>query len=333
MEIVHSPEFIRGLSRLGSQHKGCVATIGSFDGVHVGHRALLQNIVKLAKESSLPSLVIVFEPQPNEYFSRERVPARLMRLREKVCALFEAGIDRVLCVRFNESFRSLTAMEFIQRVLVDGIDVKHLIIGDDFRFGCDRTGDFKLLQSCGEQLGFSVADTHTQTAVGERISSTRIRQLLEVDKLQDAAQLLGRDYSICGRVVYGKQMGRTLGVPTANIGLGRYRSPVQGVYAVTMEILNSDLSDTGVNKTIYPAVANVGVKPTVEGGKKPLLEVHAIDVAQLKLDLYGKFVKVYFKKKIRQEKQFSSLAELQSQILMDIEHAKHYFENHTTKLI
>ncbi len=309
MDNSRTQEFINGRARLEAHHRGCVATIGSFDGVHRGHQALVQRVSKVAGSLNLPSLVMIFEPQPNEYFSKERIPARLMRLREKVAALFDAGIDRVLCIRFNEGFRSLTARDFVEQVLVNGIGVKHLIIGDDFRFGCDRAGDFALLEAAGKEFGFAVENTRTQEEDGERISSTRIRHLLEEDKLQQVAALLGRAYTICGRVIYGKQLGRTIGIPTANIGLGRYRSPVQGVYAVKLH----------VGGRAYPAVANVGVKPTVEGNGRPVLEVHAIDQ---KLDIYGQFVQVHFFKKLRKEKHFSSLQELKVQIAQDIEEAK-----------
>lgn len=312
MELTVNREFINGISHLQVRHCGCVATIGSFDGVHRGHQALLEKIVGIAAQSGLPSLVMLFEPQPNEYFSRERMPARLMRLREKVAALFDAGIDRVLCIKFNENFRSLTADAFVEQVLVNGIGLKHLIIGDDFRFGCDRAGDFELLVDRGHKFGFKVEDTLTRQVAGERISSTRIRKLLEEDNLLEAAELLGRDYNVCGRVIYGKQLGRTINVPTANIGLGRFRSPVQGVYAV--ELL--------YDGTVYQAVANVGVKPTVSGGGRPVLEVHAINQT---IDLYGEFVNVRFFKKLRKEKQFSSLDALKDQIAQDIAEAKKYF--------
>lgn len=315
MEIAEDREFIRGLSALHRRHRGCVATIGSFDGVHTGHQALMKNLVAAGRRLQLPSLVMVFEPQPNEYFSRGKVPARLMRLREKVAALFALGVDRVLCVRFNDAFRSLTARAFIEEILVRGLEIQHLIIGDDFRFGCDRVGDFQLLQDAGLRNGFEVKDTGTLLAEGDRISSTRIRQLLADDKLAQAARLLGREYRICGRVVYGQQLGRSIGVPTANIGLGRYHSPVHGVYVV-------ELCADGV---VYPAVANIGLKPTVDGSGKPLLEVHAIDAENARLNLYKKFVSVVFKKKIRAEKQFESLEQLRQQIVEDIASATQYF--------
>lgn len=307
-------EFIHGLSALTPLHLGCVATIGSFDGVHRGHQAVLKQVIAKASEMSLPSLVMVFEPQPSEFFSKQKAPARLMRLREKVNALLAEGVDRVLCLKFDRKLRNLTANQYIESVLVSGVGVKHLVIGDDFRFGCDRAGDFAMLLSEGKRFGFSVADTHTYTEDDERISSTRIRQLLESDRFDQASQLLGHPFSISGRVIYGRQLGQTLGFPTANVGLGRYRSPVNGVYAVTASVNNKSRCFNGV--------ANVGVRPTVDGGAKPLLEVHLLDCD---LNLYGTFMQVDFLQKIRQEVRFSSIAELQRQIEKDVTYARKLF--------
>lgn len=307
-------EFINGLSQLASRHRGCVATIGSFDGVHRGHQAVLKQVIAKAHRLGVPSLAMVFEPQPYEYFAPEQAPARIMRLREKVSALFEEGIDRVLCLKFDRVLRSLSAQAFVEMVLVQRLAVKHLVIGDDFRFGCDRKGDFGFLQKRGPQLGFSVCDTLTQLAGEERISSTRIRALLAEDRLADAAGLLGRDYAISGRVIYGKQLGRTLGFPTCNLGLGRYSPPVHGVYAVTV---HGDEFAAAVN-----GVANVGLRPTVSNGKRPLLEVHLLDFQG---DLYGKCLSVGFCQKLRNEKRFDSLGALQQQIKEDIETARNAF--------
>ncbi len=305
-------EFINGFGGLKPRHRGCVATIGSFDGVHRGHQAVLRQVMEKAKEHDLPSLVMVFEPQPYEYFSREAAPARLMRLREKVAALFAQGIDRVLCLKFNHALRSLSAVDFIEKILVDGIGVEHLIIGDDFRFGCDRAGDFALLKAKGAELGFSVTDTRTQLETGERISSTRIRQLLEQDDLQTAANLLGRSFSVCGKVVHGNRLGRTIGFPTLNIALGRYRSPVHGVYAVKVEI----------EKQLFLGAANVGVKPSVAGRRKPILEVYVFNFSR---EIYGQYVKVSFEKKIRNEMKFSSAEVLKEQIARDVSEIKNHF--------
>ena len=321
-------EFIKGLHNLKARHQGCVATIGSFDGVHRGHQAVLQQVKDKAKELSLPSLVMVFEPLPYEYFSKESAPARLMRLREKVLALFNNDIDRVLCLKFNEALRSLTAQEYVEKVLVDGIGVRHLVIGDDFRFGCDRSGDFEMLIKSGRSHGFSVCDTNTQLERNERISSTRIRKLLADNQLDKAGDLLGRSYCISGRVIYGKQLGRTLGFPTLNIGLGRHRSPVQGVYAVRVQRgVNSGLvaanSIAENTPKLWHGVANVGVRPTVDGVSKPLLEVHLLDS---NIDLYGEFLTVEFQHKIREEQRFSGIEHLKSQIQKDVYSAGEYFE-------
>lgn len=291
-----------------------MATIGSFDGVHLGHQAILARLVEVGRARGLPTLVMVFEPQPHEYFSREKAPARLTRLREKVKALFNFGVDRVLCLRFNAHLRNLSAHAFIREILVEHLAVAHLEIGDDFRFGCDRTGDFQLLQQMGAQYGFQVRDTQTFLLEGERVSSTRVRQLLEAAQFAAAARLLGRPYVISGRVIVGKRLGRTLGVPTANIGLGRYRSPVRGVYAVRVSVPGEEKE--------YLGAANVGVRPTVNGGAKPLLEVHMLDFSG---DLYGRCLQVEFCHKLRDEQKFSSLDELKQQIQRDINATRQFF--------
>ena len=310
------PEFIHGLRELKARYRPCVATIGSFDGVHRGHQVVLNQVKQKARALGLPSMVMLFEPQPYEFFSREQAPPRLMRLREKVTALFEQGIDRVVCIKFSQSFRSLSAEEYIQQVLVEAVGVKSLVIGDDFRFGCDRAGDFALLKDAGAKYGFDVSDTHTQTIDEQRISSTRIRKLLESNQLQDAKELLGKSYSVKGRVIYGQQLGRTLGFPTMNIGLGRYRSPVNGVFAVRVKSLTDSSAEP------MDGVANVGVRPTVNGESKPLLEVHILNQD---LNSYGQCYEVTFLSKLRDEKKFESLDELKQQIAFDIESANRLF--------
>ena len=311
------PVFIRGLHNLRPWHRGCVATIGSFDGVHLGHQAILRQLAQAAEAHQLPSVVIIFEPQPHEFFSGDKAPARLMRLREKIQALFAAGVSRVLCIEFNESLRRLSAQEFIDQVLVRGLDIKHLGVGDDFRFGCDRKGDFNLLQAAGSERGFTVSDTCTLLLHGERVSSTRIRHLLEQGDFAQAEELLGRPYSITGRVGYGQQLGRKLGVPTANIHLWRYRSPLHGVFAVTARFRQGD---------VHPGVANVGVRPTVSGDKKPILEVHLFDFATA---IYGTMIDVVFHQKLRDEQRFPSLDALQAQLQQDINQAQDFFNSQT----
>jgi riboflavin kinase / FMN adenylyltransferase len=310
-------EFIAGLQAIRSHHQGCVATIGSFDGVHLGHQVILSRLCDVGKRLQLPTLVMVFEPQPYEFFSKEQAPARLMRLREKVSALFACGIDRVLCLKFDEAFRHFSADAFVRDILVDKLGVKHLEIGDDFRFGCDRAGDFAMLQQAGQQLHFTVCDTPTHAVDGARVSSTRVRQLLEQDCLEQAAQLLGQPFGVTGRVIYGNQVGRTIDVPTANIGLGRYRSPVQGVYAVMVKHLTDNSDSYGV--------ANVGVKPTITGSAKPLLEVHLLDFDR---NIYGDCLRVTFCHKLRREQKFESLELLKKQIQCDIAASREYFAAH-----
>lgn len=307
--------FIRGLHNLREHHRGSVATIGSFDGFHVGHRAIIEQVKERARHYSLPSVVMMFEPQPREYFSRERAPPRLMRLREKIEAIMAAGIDRVFCLQFNRSLRSLSAQQFVDQLLVHGVGARCLVVGDDFRFGCDRKGDFAMLYLNGMYHGFEVVDTHTVEMDGERISSTRIRRELEAGCIAQAARLLGRPFSISGRVVYGQHLGRQLGVPTANVNLHRYRAPLSGVFAVEVRI-------PGAGDDKIKGVANVGVRPTIGDLVKPVLEVHLLDWSD---DIYGKRILVEFRHKLRDEQKFANLDELVMAIKADIEAARKYF--------
>ncbi len=309
--------FVRGLHNLKPEKGGCVATIGSFDGVHLGHRAILQQLIDKAVELNLPSVVMIFEPQPQEFFSGEQAPARLMRLREKVEAFLEAGVDRVFCLQFNRSLRSLSAMDFIDQVLVSGLDVRCLVVGDDFRFGHDRSGNYQLLERVGKQQGFEVLDTHTLMYQGERISSTRIRRALERADFALAEALLGKPFSISGRVVYGQRLGRQLGIPTANVQLNRYSAPLSGVYVV--EVL--------LNDARLPGVANVGVRPTVGDLIKPVLEVHLLDFDE---HIYGQRIQVEFKAKVRDEAKFESLEQMVEEIHNDITAARSYFSERLT---
>lgn len=313
INTMHQHEFIHGLAGIKPHHRGCVATIGSFDGVHLGHQAILARLLSVAQERGLPAVAILFEPQPLEYF-KQQPPARLMRLREKVEALFAAGAQRVVCLKFDNHLRGLTGQEFIEQVLVDKLAVGHLEIGDDFRFGCGRSGDFALLEQAGKQHQFTVTKANTLVMGTERVSSTRIRHLLEQDQLEAAADLLGAPYSMTGRVVYGKQLGRSIGVPTANVALGRHRRPLTGVYAVEATHRNGGQRQFGV--------ANVGTRPTVDGGAKPVLEVHLFDFDG---DLYGECLQVTFKAKLRNEQKFETLEQLKDQIQNDIEHSKQFF--------
>jgi len=307
-------ELIRGLHNLRPQHRGCVATIGNFDGVHLGHQAVLGQLAEQSEAINLPIVVITFEPQPHEFFVPKQAKPRLTRLREKYQALKRYSVDRILCLRFDEHFASMSAETFIDQVLVQGLDVKYLVVGDDFQFGKGRKGNFELLQVAGERSGFPVVNMHTFNIGGKRVSSTRIRNALEQGDLKLAEQLLGRPYRMCGRVAHGDKRGRTIGFPTANIHLHRKASPVQGVYAVEM---------FGVSGEPVAGVANVGNRPTVDGTRS-LLEVHLFD---FKEEIYGRYVHVNFMHKIRNEMKFDSFDVLKEQIKKDEKQAREWFKS------
>jgi riboflavin kinase / FMN adenylyltransferase len=304
-------QVIRGLHNLREEHRGCVATIGNFDGVHRGHQAILDQCREQASTLQLPDTVVVFEPQPREFFAGDQAPPRLTRLREKVRLLGEYGVERVLCLPFNDALRSLTAQEFIDRVLVEGLGVRHLVVGDDFRFGCDRRGDFHLLTEVGEARGFSVEHTRTFTLDGERVSSTRVRTLLASGNFAQAARMLGRPYSLGGRVVPDQRLGRTIGVPTANLPLLPLPLVLRGVYAVVTALPDGRR---------LPGVANIGWRPTV-GSHRPVLEVHLFDYDG---DLYGERLTVFPCAKLRGEVKFDDFAALKRQIAADQVRARRY---------
>lgn len=296
----------------GNPTKGAVATIGNFDGVHRGHQALLKRLIECSHALNLPSLVVTFEPQPAEFFAKSSPIPRLTRFREKVHYLSQIGIDQVCVLRFNASLAALTAQKFIEEVLYAELKIKHLIIGEDFRFGFKRIGDVALLKQAGECFGFSVEIMPNVDIDNQRVSSTRIRQALQIADHVTAERLLGRPYSMLGRVVYGNQLGRVLGFPTANIYLHRQETAVKGIYVVRLH---------GIAKTGLPGVANVGTRPTI-GGTRTLLEVHVFDFAET---IYGKQVEVEFCKKLRDEERFANLDLLKDQMIIDAEQARAYF--------
>ncbi len=305
-------ELIRGFHNLKPQHRGCVATIGNFDGVHLGHQTVLGQLADKAAELGLPSVVISFEPYPMEYFAADKAPARLTRLREKVRALSRYSVDRMLCLRFDKKFAEQPAREFIDKVLIEGLDVRYLVVGDDFRFGHQRAGDFALLEEVGEAQGFEVVHLHTFNIDNERVSSTRVREALEIGDMAAAERLLGRPYRMCGRVAHGDKRGRTIGFPTANIHLHRKKTPVKGVFAVEL---------FGIKGEPVAGVANVGTRPTVDGTRS-LLEVHLFDFAE---EIYGEYVHVEFVHKLRDETKFDSFEELKKQIDLDAQQARDHF--------
>ena len=305
-------ELIRGLQNIRSKHCGCVATIGNFDGVHLGHQAVLGQLAEKAAELNLPTTLITFEPQPMEYFAPDKVPARLTRFREKILALQRYSVDRVCCLSFNDKLAKLSAEDFIEKVLVDKLGVRYLVVGDDFRFGANRSGTFEMLVAAGKKYGFQVVSMHTFEINAERVSSTRIRASLQKGEMAYAEQLLGRRYRMSGRVAHGEKLGRELGFPTANIHLHRHASPIQGIFVVEV---------FGLDEEPLQGVASIGTRPTVNE-TKALLEVYLFNFNQ---DIYGRHIQVSFLKKLRDEEKFDSLDELIEQIQMDVEQAQAYF--------
>ena len=312
-------ELIDGLHNLRPRHRGCVATIGNFDGVHLGHQAVLGQLAERGAELGLPTVVITFEPHPREFFARGTAPARLSRFREKLQALRRFSVARVVCLRFDQALANMPAAAFIRRLLVEGLAVRYLVVGDDFRFGKGRTGDFAMLRAAGNEHGFQVAAMHTFNVDGMRVSSTRIREALAQDDLVTAEKLLGRPYRMCGRVVHGDERGRSIGFPTANIHLHRSSSPVIGVYAVEV---------FGLEKEPLAGVANVGTRPTL-GGTQSRLEVHLFD---FDADIYGRYVHVDFLHKLRPEQRFESLEELVAQIRKDATEARAFHKARRTNV-
>jgi riboflavin kinase/FMN adenylyltransferase len=302
--------------------------IGNFDGVHLGHRKLFSLAQKYKKKFNIKIGVLTFEPIPKIFFDKKIKNFRISNMSEKLQDLASFGVDYVLCLPFNQKLRSMSADQFIQTILLDGLRIRHLIVGDDFRFGCDRTGDYQLLQKAGQESGFSVEDTKTFEVEGERVSSTRIRDCLSANDLDAVNKLLGRPYRMSGRIGYGRQLGRTIGVPTANVILQRNKLPMTGVYAVKaieIEVAGcneSQVRDHSGNVKVWQGVANIGVKPTVAGTPEPSLEVHIFDFSD---DVYGKRLSIEFCQKIREEQKFNGLDELKAAISNDMKVARKFF--------
>ena len=306
-------KLIRGLYNLGSPLPASAVTIGNFDGVHRGHQQVIRQLKRVASEASLPAVVIIFEPQPIEFFAPVKAPKRLARFREKIAYLKAQQIDYLLCLHFNQELASLSAEDFVQQILIDGLNTKHLVVGDDFHFGKNRQGNFEFLQANSERFGFSVDETETLIHDGERVSSTRIRRLIENGDFEAAAELLGRPYSLSGRVAHGQKLGRQLGYPTINIKMGDKTLIVKGIFAVRVK---------GIDNRLLEGVASIGTRPTV-AGVDTILEVYILDFDQ---DVYGYSVEVEFLHKLRDEEKFDSLEELSFNIGRDTENAIAYFE-------
>lgn len=305
-------ELIRGLHNVRSRHRGCIASIGNYDGVHRGHQAIVEQLLRNREKYGLPALIFTFEPHPLEYFRRTE-QTRITSLRTKLELLGKLGIERVLCLRFNEALANMSPKSFMQDLLIEGLGVKHLVVGDDFRFGKARAGDFEVLKAYGERHGFSVESTDTYMLNGERVSSSRVRQALELGQLELSERLLGRRYSISGRVAHGDKLGRTWGFPTANINLRHQNPPLNGIYVVEV---------AGLDEGSTPGVAYVGTRPTVEGTRR-VLEIHLIEFER---DIYGERISVYFLEKIRADQKFADHKALVAQIARDKKNAELFFQ-------
>lgn len=333
-------ELTRGTHNLRAKHfaeqGGCVLTIGNFDGVHLGHQAVLQQVRAKAEELGVPSAVMTFEPQPQELFQPEKSPARLTNWREKYLALRDQQVDHHFVIEFNKKFASQPPQEFIENTLVAKLGVKFLVVGDDFRFGYRREGDFDLLKQQGERLGFEVVDTRSYRQQQQRVSSTAIRNALQEGDFNQAEAMLGRPYQIQGKVVHGRKNGRTIGFPTANIPLKRLKSPLHGVFAVKVVLQQETNSRCEATKSrgeavksrtegakrraedTYQGVANLGTRPTLHGDEMQL-EVHLFDFSG---NLYGQTMTVTPVAKLRSEQRFASLDHLKQQIEKDAARAK-----------
>ena len=302
-------EVIRGWHNVKPEHHGCVATIGNFDGVHLGHRALIEQLAALGRERAVPTALVTFEPQPQEFFAGGNVPPRLTRLREKLAALGVMPLDRVVLLRFDARLSATSPVEFVESFLVAGLGVRAVVAGEDFRFGYRGEGDFGLLVALGERHGFEVVKRATFSAGGGRVSSSRIRSALATGDLEAARELLGRRYTMSGRVVHGDRRGQTIGFPTLNVPLRRRTTALHGVYAVRV---------AGLEGRQLDAVANLGTRPTV-GGRGMVLEAHVFDWSG---DAYGRNVEVGFVAKIRDERKFDSIEALKAWIARDSARAR-----------
>ncbi|MDY7575860.1 bifunctional riboflavin kinase/FAD synthetase [Actimicrobium sp. CCI2.3] len=298
----------------------CALTIGNFDGVHLGHQALLARMSEAAGKLGLDSAVMTFEPHPREYFARvqgdpAKAPARIANLRDKLRSLNQAGIDRVIVQHFNAHFAALTPEEFIRDILVDGLHVKWLMIGEDFCFGARRAGNVAMLIEAGQRYGFQVETLPTVQHDGTRISSSAIRMALEAGNFTQAHQMLGHPYAISGHVIHGKKLGRTIGFPTLNLAVTHKHPALSGIYVVQVH---------GLAAQPLPGVASIGVRPTVDDSGRVLLETHLFDFAA---NCYGKLIRIEFLKKLRSEQKYTDLPSLTAAIANDANNARAYFRD------
>lgn len=308
----------RGLPNAASRAP-CALAIGNFDGVHLGHQALLSDLRAAATRLNIEAAVMSFEPHPRAFFAQmlgdlSKAPSRIANLRDNLSALDQAGIDRVIVEHFNAHFAALSPEEFIQKILVDGLHVKLVMVGDDFRFGAKRAGDIHTLKEAGERFGFVVQTMNTVERHGERISSSAVRAALAAGNFEEAQHLLGRPYRISGHVVHGQKLGRTLGFPTLNLRIAHHKPAVMGIFVVQVH---------GLSEQPLPAVASMGVRPTVDDSGRVLLETHILDQH---VDAYGKVIHVEFLQKLRDEEKYVDLPTLTAAIDRDADQARSYFK-------
>ena len=302
-------EFVRGLHNVRPQHRGCVLTIGAFDGVHRGHQEMIRVLRAQAELKRLPATMLSFEPTPREFFAKGTPPARLTRFREKFTAVCDYGVDRFICLRFDDRMRGMPQEEFIEGVLVERLGIKHVVVGHDFRFARNLDGNVATLREFGARCGFEVSEVPPFELDGERVSSSLIRETLKAGDMARAAKFLGRPYRITGKVITGARLGRQLGFPTANLRLHRRATPVAGVFAIRV---------SGCGLQDAPAVANLGTRPAINGGEL-LLEAHVFDFSG---DLYHSYLHVDFIARLRDELWFPNVEELVAQIHRDAAQAR-----------
>ncbi len=296
-------------------------TIGNFDGVHLGHQAMLARLEEAANRLGLDACVLIFEPHPREFFAPDKAPTRLTSLREKLELLAAAGVDRVQICRFNFDFARISAEDFIVHVLQQGLDARWILVGDDFRFGARRAGDFTLLKWFSAECGFVVEEMPGYSVDGMRVSSSAVRKALAAGDLCLVERLLGRCYSISGRVGKGDQLGKKIGFPTANIQLKHNRPPLSGIFVVEVEVEGQ--GEAGLpGSRLFQGVASLGVRPTVHERGRPVLEAYLFGFAE---DVYGRHMRVHFLHKLRDEKKYPDLTSLTQQIESDVENAEAYF--------
>lgn len=305
-------KYWRSLAEVPHHLTATAITLGSFDGIHLGHQAIIVRLLQEAKQHQLPAVVVSFHPYPKEFFSKEKLP-RLMNWREKFVALQTFGVDSFLTIPFNEQLAKMNAHDFVKHILVEQLKARIIVIGDDFRFGKGREGDYDFLHCLSQQYGFRVIQMPTFCDTQGRVSSSRVRSVLQSGNMDSAKALLGHYYYLCGTVIHGNKLGRQLGFPTANIDLHRRSVPLHGIYVVRV---------SGIGNRTYEGVANIGTRPAV-GGTCVLLEVYIFDFNQ---EIYGANIKVEFLHKLRDEEHYPTLELLTAQIRQDVLDAKIFFK-------